>query len=232
MGVRFFTRWAVKIFGRIFLGDGLHFWNVNRCSFMRSRYLEPEEIEKLRLILGAEAWLPYQISIDTGLRIGDVAKLRWKDIQGSRIRYVAQKTRKAGEALLGCDTSEFVWTLRKNLRPNENAYVFPSPEDARRHITRQALWKRLKHACVLAGVNPEGASPHSCRKVYGVREYHAHGLTAVREGLQHSDARTTEIYALADWLSPENANKPILRGDIGVLIQYIADWLGKPIGTR
>lgn len=199
---------------------------------MRSRFLESHEISKLRGILGAELWLPFQISIDTGLRIGDVAKLRWSDVQGSRVRYVAQKTRKSGEALLGAETSEFIWTLRRTLRANENSFVFPSPGDARKHITRQALWKRLKRACALAGVKTEGASPHSFRKVYGVREYHAHGLAAVREGLQHSDARTTEIYALADWLSTENANKPILRSEIGLIIRYVADWLGKPINTK
>lgn len=192
---------------------------------MRSRYLEPEEIKKLKECLGWHAWLPFQLSIETGLRIGDVAALRWRNIQGNRVRFVAQKTKKSGEALISNETAETLWKLRGH----ENAYVFPSPENGTKHITRQALWKRLKHACKLCGVATQGASPHSFRKVYGVHEYHANGLAAVRAGLQHSDARTTELYALADWLSPKNADKPILRKEIGLLISYVAEWLGKPL---
>ena len=76
--------------------------------------------------------------------------------------------------------------------------------------------------------NPDGISPHSLRKVYGVREYHAHGISAAQAGLQHTDISTTEIYALADWLTDENADKPLLRSDMARILHYIADWLGIP----
>ena len=189
---------------------------------MRSRYLDEREIEAARARMSARDWLPFAIALDTGLRVGDVAKLRWEDITGREVRFVAEKTGKAGRAALSADTAA---TLRNFRRVAGSVWLFPSPRDPSRHISRQALWKRLKAAARRAGVAPDGFSPHSFRKVYGVREYHAHGLGAAQAGLQHSDIATTEIYALADWLTAENADKPLLRSDMARIVRYIADWL-------
>lgn len=191
---------------------------------MRSKYLEEKEITALRGVMGAD-WLPYQIAIETGLRVGDVAKLRWRDLQGSRLTYIAEKTDKEGIAYVSEDTAKELWARR---RRGAGEWIFPAPTDFRRHISRQLLWKRLKAACRVCRVNPEGISPHSFRKVYGVREYRAHGLSAAQAGLQHTDLATTEIYALSDWLTSENADKPLLRSDLSRILHYLADWLGIP----
>lgn len=193
---------------------------------MRSRYLDDKEIAALRGVMGLREWAPYAVAIDTGLRIGDVARLRWHDLQGSRITYTAQKTGKAGVAYVSEDTAHLLWQLRRHAL---SEWMFPAPKDGGAHISRQLLWKRFKAACRDARLNPDGVSPHSLRKVYGVREYHDHGLAAAQAGLQHSDISTTEIYALADWLTAENADKPILRSDLARVIRYVADWLGIPI---
>lgn len=193
---------------------------------MRAKYLEEKEIAALEARLGPYAWLPYAVSIDTGLRIGDVASLRWCDLQGSKLTFVAQKTGKPGTAYVSEDTARRLWQLRRRA---VSEWIFPSPTDPGRHISRQILWKRLKAACRACRLNPDGVSPHSFRKVYGVREYREHGLRAAQAGLQHTDVSTTEIYALADWLTSENADKPLLRSDLGRVIRYIAGWLGIPI---
>ena len=189
---------------------------------MRSRYLDGREIAAVRARMSARDWLPFAVALDTGLRVGDVAKIRWDDIHGREIRFIAEKTGKAGRAALSAETAA---ALRRFRAVAGSAWVFPSPRDPQTHITRQALWKRLKAACRRAGVAVAGFSPHSFRKVYGVREYHAHGLGAAQAGLQHSDIATTEIYALADWLTEENADKPLLRSDMARIVRYIADWL-------
>ena len=188
---------------------------------MRSRFLDEREVTAIRGVMSGADWLPFWIALETGLRIGDVAKLRWADISGNVIRFVAQKTGKDGTAVISDD-------LRRALhrvRGHRWEWVFPSPNTPSAHITRQSLWKRLKRACARAGVNPDGLSPHSFRKVYGVTEYKRHGIGAVQAGLQHSDISTTEIYALADWLTAENADKPLLRSDMARIVRYIADWL-------
>lgn len=190
---------------------------------MRAKFLTEKEIHALRARMGARAWMPYQIALETGLRIGDVAKLTWNDIQGSLLTYTAQKTGKKGSARLTSTTAEQLWTWRRTARSD---WVFPAPHDPASHLTRQALWKRLKVACKACGISADGVSPHSMRKVYGVREYRAHGMAAAQAGLQHTDIGTTEIYVLADWLTDENADKPLLRSDMARILHFIADWLG------
>ena len=192
---------------------------------MRARYLDEKEIDALAECFGPYAWLPFAVAIETGLRIGDVAALRWENLRGNEIAFVAQKTGKAGKAAVTEETAQRLQQLR---RRSVSPWIFPSASDASRHVSRQVLWKRLKAACKRCRINSDGISPHSFRKVYGVREYHAHGIAAAQRGLQHTDIATTEIYALADWLTEENADKPLLRSDLGRVIRYIADWLGIP----
>lgn len=170
-------------------------------------------------------WLPYAIGIETGLRIGDVAQIKWHDLQGTKLTFTAQKTGKRGTAFLTEETAARLWFLRRHAI---SQWMFPAPKDATQHISRQLLWKRLKAACRDCRINPDGISPHSLRKVYAVREYRAHGISAAQAGLQHTDLATTEIYALADWLTDDNANKPLLRSDMARILHYIADWLGIP----
>ena len=192
---------------------------------MRSRFLNEREIESISRYMTREDWLPFAIALDTGLRVGDVVKIEWKDVQGNRITFVAEKTRKKGVAYVEETTARILWQRR---RQSSSKWVFPSPCDSSRHITRQSLWKRLKAACRRARVPSDGISPHSFRKVYGVREYRTHGISAAQAGLQHTDIGTTEIYVLSDWLTAENGDKPLLRSDMARILHYIADWLGIP----
>lgn len=184
---------------------------------MRSRFLEPKEVAKIRRYMGAQ-WLPFQVSLETGLRVGDVAKITWPDISGQVLSYVAQKTGKPGKARL-------LPATLKALQAAKSAphWVFPAPRDHTRHISRQLLWKRLKSACLAVGVPADGASPHSFRKVFAVREYREHGATAARAALQHSDLATTELYTLSDWTTGENAEKPLLRADLARILRYLEE---------
>lgn len=192
---------------------------------MRAKYLDEAEIAALRRVMRPEAWLPFQLSLETGLRVGDIVGLQWDNLHGRELRYVAQKTGKRGSALLSEETAR---QLREKWRKTPSRWIFPAPTDTSKHISRQSLWKRLKRASQRAGISPRGVSPHSLRKVYGVREYRAHGLAAAQAGLQHTDISTTEIYVLADWLTEENGSKPLLRSDLARIIRYIADWLDIP----
>lgn len=192
---------------------------------MRAKYLDEKEIAALRGCFSAIDWLPFAIGIETGLRVGDIVQLQWHDLQGSQISFVAQKTGKPGKAFVSEETARHLWRLR---RSSSSRWMFPAASNSDKHVSRQVIWKRLKAACRACKLNPDGISPHSLRKVYGVREYHAHGLSAAQAGLQHSDIGTTEIYALADWLTDENADKPLLRSDMARILRYVADWLGIP----
>ena len=164
-------------------------------------------------------WLPFALALETGLRIGDVAKIRWDDLTGRRLDFVAKKTGKRGTAQLSAELLQQLESVRVG------SWLFPAPRDSSRHISRQLLWKRLKNASAAVGIPLDGASPHSLRKVFAVREYKAHGMAAAQARLQHTDISTTELYTLSDWLTGENADKPLLRSDLPRILHYIEEFL-------
>lgn len=186
---------------------------------MRSRFLNDEEIKKLRKQFDEKAFLPLLVSLETGLRIGDVVALRCNDIKKDGIHYKAEKTGKTGVAPISDYT-------RRRLN-KKGKWVFPSPRDAKKHLTRQAVWARIKAAGAKSGVELEGLSPHSMRKVFAVELYRKKGFKAVQAALQHNYSSTTEIYTFADWNTGENGNLPLVRRDLPLIVKMVLEAIGK-----
>ena len=133
-----------------------------------------------------------RVALATGLRIGDVLSLKTCDINGDKIAFYAQKTRKNGEISANSAT---IALLRKHTIAH-NPYCFPGTKIGT-HRTRQAVWADMRKACKLLGVDLH-VSPHSCRKTYAVDLFHKQGIEAVKEKLQHDNVSTTLLYAFAD----------------------------------
>lgn len=186
---------------------------------MKSIYIDTATVQNLENHMPAWAWLPFAVSLETGLRVGDVVALPRRALKADGIHYRAQKTGKKGVAPVSAQ-------LRTRLRLASGDWLFPSPQKAGCHITRQAVWYRLKKACEIAGVNPQGISPHTMRKVFAVELYREKGFQAVKDALQHSNSATTEIYAFADWSSGANADKPLTRRDISLVVKMVLEALG------
>lgn len=173
--------------------------------------------------MSAREWMVLQLAGETGLRIGDVLALRWEDIEGREVTYRAQKTGKYGVAMVSDATA--AW-LERQRRWATSPWVFASPKKPGAHLTRQAVWKRMKRAAAAAGVPAEGVSPHSLRKVFAVRMYHERDIRAAQEALQHERMEVTEQYALSDWLTGDEAEKPLVRQDMVRIAQAVAYILG------
>ena len=186
---------------------------------MRSRYLEESELKKLRSVIDEEAFLPLLLSLETGIRVGDIVALKVKDLQADGVHYVAQKTQKSGVAPISA-------ALRRRL-PKKGKWVFPSPYKAGKHITRQAVWARIKAAGKRAGLDLEGLSPHAMRKVFAVELYRKKGFKAVQQALQHNYASTTEIYTFSDWNTGENADLPLKRRDLQLIVKMVLEAIGE-----
>ena len=190
---------------------------------MKSRFLEQSEIKNLQIAIGMEAFLPLLVSLETGLRIGDVVALKKSAIKKDGIHYQAKKTKKRGIAKISAKT-------RKKLLENEKngeIWLFPSPYKAGTHITRQAIWQRLKKAGKSCGIELDGLSPHSLRKVFAVELYREKGFQAVKEALQHNYSATTEIYTFADWNTGENASLPLTRKDLPLIVKMVLEAIDK-----
>lgn len=142
-----------------------------------------------------ENGLALRVSLETGLRIGDVLKCRPSDLQGCRLSYTAEKTGKSGVKTL---SKRLAAALRRNC--NES-WIFPGRYRTKTgHRTRQAVYRDLKKVCKRLGVEGQ-ISPHSARKSYAVEDFHEHGLDHVKRELQHDDAGVTLLYALSDMFS-------------------------------
>lgn len=186
----------------------------------KSKYLEEEELELMREALGEHAWLPLAVSLETGLRVGDVVKLQKRNLHPDGLHYRAKKTGKAGKATISA-------ALRRRLEQNRSGkWLFPSPYKPGKHLTRQCVWARVKRACEAQNIDPRGVSPHSMRKVFAVELYRERGFRAVQEALQHSNAATTEIYSFADWSTGENAESPLKRKDLELIVKMVIEALG------
>lgn len=187
---------------------------------MKSKYLDERECREIRRALTAEEWLPLWVSLETGLRVGDVVKIKPRDIQADGIHYKAEKTQKLGVAKIS-------GALRKELERRKGKFTFPSRKDASKHLTRQAVWARIKKGAERAGIELDGVSPHAMRKAFAVQLYKKKGFAEVQKALQHNNTATTEIYSFADWDTGENAEIPLKRGDLKLIVRMVLEALGE-----
>lgn len=190
---------------------------------MKSRYIGLEEVEKIKKEAGEDVFLPFWISLETGMRVGDVVKLKYADIKPDGIHFVAEKTKKRGISQISCNLRTEL-EYRGKGKP-KRSYVFPSPKKSGEHLTRQAVWQRIKKAGKAAGVDLEGLSPHTFRKIYAVELYREKGFNAVKQALQHNHNATTELYAFADWGTGKNAEEPLRRRDLQLIIKMVLEAL-------
>lgn len=158
--------------------------------------MKPEHYNKLFVFMGYENTLVLRVSLETGLRIGDILKMRPDDLRGRTITYTAEKTGKRGRAVITQD-------LANRLRSVAGEYfIFPKRGKPKEHRTRQTVWKDVKKAAAaLRAVNvvtSENISPHSARKTFAVEDSERYGLRHTQSKLQHASKETTKLYAFSD----------------------------------
>lgn len=147
--------------------------------------------EKVMVLLGAHA----------GLRIGEMADLRWSDLDLERgqLRVRSGKggkaatvsvTKRLRDALEELKLTTSAGQHEKN-RHRDAGLVLPWAADHAR--------KRFKRVCALAGVDYQSAGVHGLRHGAGTRYYRQTGdLGRVAAHLRHADIQTTRIYAKID----------------------------------
>lgn len=162
---------------------------------MRADYVKSDALRLLVNSMQYENGLALEVCIETGLRIGDVLKIRPGDLEGCRLSYVAEKTGKSGVKVLSR-------SLAKALRRIQGRdWVFEGRGKTKTgHRTRQAVYRDLKRVCKKLSVEGQ-ISPHSARKSYAVADFRKNGLNHVKKELQHTDDSVTLLYALSDQLS-------------------------------
>lgn len=182
----------------------------------RSEYLPPECWRGLYRVMQRENVNAMRVSIETGMRIDDVLSLRTEQLgtreRGKRVfEYTAKKTGKTAKVEISLD-------LWRELRACAGDLWVFSGRNPEKHRTRQAVYKDVKKAVSLLGIEGQ-ISPHSARKTFAVELRKKSGLAEVQKALQHSDRETTNLYAFADIATRSNRN----IGDIEDIAEVIAE---------
>lgn len=194
---------------------------------MKSRFLSNAEVERIFKYLSKQDELLFGIARETGLRIGDVAKIRRADVSRAAsdvcyISYKAEKTGKRGKAEIRGEVAAALLDYVKG----KKGFIFPTERGSKSgHVTRQALWARFKRAADFAGVPLEGCSPHGLRKSFAVAVRHERGLKAAQEALQHTDSAVTALYAYADAYAGCDPDAPVTWAQIGMLVDLVVQQL-------
>lgn len=160
---------------------------------MKSEYFDPRTYAALEPIMQYANVLAIRVSLETGLRIDDVLRLRWENFTGpGKFQFVAKKTGKKGKKRISLDLYRRILAQKSDKSP----WCFPGRKTGK-HRTRQTVWRDIKRAAEQQGIK-SGLSPHSARKTYAVGLREREGLPAVQRELQHASKETTMLYAFAD----------------------------------
>lgn len=162
---------------------------------MRSQWVSTDILEHILAALMPENRLACEISLATGLRIGDVLRLKPEQVRPDRARFTI-KEEKTGKGR----TCYLPLELRERAYENAGRYwVFEHRTNPLKRRTRQAIFKDLRRAAKAFRVR-EHVSPHSLRKAFAVEYFNKCGgnLKKVQHLLNHSNEAVTMIYAMAN----------------------------------
>lgn len=162
---------------------------------MRSEWVFAEELRHILATLTPENRIACEVSLATGLRIDDVLHIRTEQLKSNKITVREMKTGKTRRVYIPQNLLECMRVI------SGRKWVFQGRTNVYKTRTRQAVWKDLKRSADLFRVKVN-LTPHSCRKVYAVTEYHRSGsIKRVQELLNHSSEAVTFLYALSDELT-------------------------------
>ena len=177
-------------------------------SIDRTKYMDEREVKKLRKAViawndadlfrgrlqGPLTWLVVDVALQTGLRVGELAELKVKDIDFRRkaIKVVRLKKKKKVSETLGI-SDDLTAHLKDYLGERTTGFLFVGK---RGRLHREGLQRIWKNAILRAGL-PKELSIHSARHTMGfLLLKKTKNLRQVQKQLGHSSpAVTANIYA-------------------------------------
>ena len=142
-------------------------------------------------------YLLFMVGICTGLRIGDIIRLRVGQVNhGDKIRLEEEKTGKRQEIKINRQLRAVLDAELEGL--DDGSFLFPSRQRDRRgrvkHITVSTAENDLRDIAYWFNIRAP-FSCHSLRKTYGYWHYQKyHNLEMLRQQFKHSDLRITSKY--------------------------------------
>lgn len=152
-----------------------------------------EAIEDMKWSLkkwcGQRDYILFLIGINTGLRIGDLLKLKTEDLKGKKsIKVYENKTNKPRTVYLDSVYSE----LQEYIASNQSEWLFPSRQGVNPISTTQAYRQLVKAGKM---VDIETIGTHTMRKTFGYWHYNQYNdLATLQDILNHSSSAITIRY--------------------------------------
>lgn len=159
---------------------------------MRSQKIDKEAINLVFRLLTPENRVIMRVAIATGLRIDDVLGIKTEQLMQKSFTVREKKTGKKRKIELSerlkIEMMRFAGTV----------FVFQHRDDAKKHKTRQAVWKDMKRAAWALRIS-ENVTPHSARKIFADLAMQRYGsLEKVQKLLNHSSPEVTYFYYLVE----------------------------------
>jgi integrase len=156
-----------------------------------------DEIKKLLSVADEEASAYIKLLFYTGLRLSEMANLRFSDIDFDRRVLTVQasgefspKSRRIRHIPLSIEAVEFLKSL-----PRNGEYVFSSPNGSKRYKRPNNYTREIRKVIEAAGLYEPGIGPHAIRHTYISLLCSAGAApTVVQELAGHSDIHTTMKY--------------------------------------
>jgi len=149
------------------------------------------EIDSLISGCGKTTSLILQLLKETGMRIGEVLRLRWIDINTENNTIILNEPEKHGNPRIFVASSRLIGMLQGY--PKKSEAVFSSPNE--RHRQRIFKMQRQRLAEKLGNPRLKEIHFHTLRHWKATMEYHkTHDLKHVQMLLGHKSAISTEIY--------------------------------------
>ena len=134
-------------------------------------------------------YLMFLIGINTGLRVSDILKLRYKDLNKDNIYITEKKTNKLKEIPVNNVLKEEI----KKMNPDyKEQYIFKSRQ-GNKYITIQRAWQIVKE--IEKEFNLKNLGTHTMRKTFGYHFYQEKkDVVTLMYIFQHSDPGITLRY--------------------------------------
>ena len=152
--------------------------------------------DKIELILkntNKRNYLLWVLGTNTGLRISDILKLKVKDVKGSYINIVEQKTSKKRTIKINKKLKEVIKEYTRGKKDTD--VLFNSRIGVNRAISVRRCQQIIKKIASIVGIN-ENINTHSMRKTFALNLYKVTGnnIGLVMEALNHSKEIITLKY--------------------------------------
>lgn len=157
--------------------------------------LPEDKIEEFNTILKERSmrnYIMFQMGISLGLRVGDILKLKVKDVINKESLYMEeQKTKKFKEIPIAPKLKRELKIYCKD--KEEYEYLIKSRKGFNEPIKRNQAYKILREVAEEIGIERIGT--HSMRKAFGRKYYKTYGdIEELRRYFNHSSASVTRRY--------------------------------------